>query len=195
LVLGCLALGLAACVTVPNPLSPDQITSFRLVGTNVGFAPDALIWWGDAEREFAVSKGLSPLASESIANTDEAKAYVRKAAAGKFREALERNVAGRLPGSRPVRLEVLVREIQISSGVQRIVLGGDHRLSADVNLVDAKSGAVLLSYPGQGARLPAGQGILGVAVDNLIIVPLLKDPIDRLVQNYAVQYSDWLLRN
>jgi hypothetical protein len=59
-----------------------------------------------------------------------------------------------------------------------------------VNLVDARSGAVVLAFSEQNAVAHAGQGIGGVLLDNAF----LSEPIDRVVQNYAAQYRNWLLR-
>jgi hypothetical protein len=60
-----------------------------------------------------------------------------------------------------------------------------------VNLVDAKTGDVLVAYPAQTATAAAGQGILGTMIDHVA----LAEPIDRIVENYASQYRNWLLRN
>jgi len=91
---------------------------------------------------------------------------------------------------RPVRVEIKVKEVEIASAVQRILVGGHHRLRADVDLVDARSGVVILAFSEQGAMAQAGQGIGGVLLDKAF----LGDPIDRVIQNYATQYRNWLLR-
>jgi hypothetical protein len=185
-----LSLGLAGCVTVANTASPEQIASFRLDSVSVAFAPGADIWWGDGERDFAVSRGLSPLASESIASTPEAQAYVRSAIAAKVRDAFTKRLAGSLKGTQPVRIDVLVREVRIASAAQRILVGGDHVFKADVDVVDPRTGRVYLAFPAQRAAATGGNGLLGVALDNI----LRDEPINLAISAYASQYTDWLLR-
>jgi plastocyanin domain-containing protein len=80
--------------------------------------------------------------------------------------------------------------VTIASGIQRVVIGGHHNMTADTTVVDAKSGAVLLPYPGQSAMAMAGQGLAGVLID----AALLSDPIDRVVDDYMGQYARWFLR-
>ncbi len=109
-------------------------------------------------------------------------------AAAKINAALELQLRPVLAGHRPVKLNVRLRRLYVASAIQRIVVGGHHELVADVTVVDAKSGAVLLSHPEFRTASMAGQGIGGTMLD----AALLADPIDRLAQNFAVSYRDWL---
>jgi hypothetical protein len=188
--LAALGLLLCGCVTASNTLAPDQVATLRLQGVAVTFRPDARIWWGDGERAFAASKGRSILEAEELAKTEEGQAYLRNTIAAKLTQAFEDNLTGELQGLRPVRLEIAVKDIEIASAAQRILIGGHHRLTADVTLVDARTGAVVLAFSEQNAIAQAGQGIGGVLLDNAF----LGDPIDRVIQNYATQYRNWLLR-
>ena len=182
---------LAGCVTATNSLSVDDVKSFRFAGANVRFAPDASIWWGDGERAFAASKGQPATESENLAKTPEGQAYLRNTIATKVKSAMERNLAGSLAGARLVRVEVTVKNVTIPSAIQRILIGGHHQMTADVTLIDAKTGAVLVPYAGQSSLAMAGQGVGGALLD----AALLAQPIDRVVNNYADQYGSWLLRN
>jgi hypothetical protein len=163
----------------------------RLQSVSVAFQPNASIWWGDGERAYAASKGRPALEAEEAAKTKEGQAYLRKAIAAKLSQAFKSSLMGELVGTRPVRLEIRVKEIEIASAVQRVLIGGHHRLAADVDLVDARSGKVVLAFSEQNAIARAGHGIGGVLLDNVF----LDDPIDRVIQNYAIQYRNWLLRN
>ncbi|HZH54006.1 MAG TPA: hypothetical protein VEZ16_19260 [Microvirga sp.] len=183
-------LSLAGCVTASNTLAPDQVASLRLQSVSVTFTPGARIWWGDGERAFAASKGLSALEAEEAAKTEEGQAYLRNTVAAKLAQAFEARLRGELGGTRPVRLEIAVKDLEIASAAQRILIGGHHRLTADVNLVDARSGRIVLAFSEQNATAAAGQGIGGVLLDNMF----LGEPIDRVIQNYATQYRNWLLR-
>src|SRR3954454_21793224 len=119
------ALGLAGCVTTAtNTLSLDDVATLKLTGVDVTFAPEANIWWGDGERAFAASKGQPATESENLAKTPEGQAYLRNTIAAKVRTAVEQKLSPGLAGPRPVRANVLVREVRIASAIQRIIIGG-----------------------------------------------------------------------
>jgi len=187
---GFAALALAGCVTAKNTLSTDDVATLRFSGVDVSFAPDARIVWGDGERAFAASKRQPATESDDLAKTPEGQAYLRNAVASKVKAAVEQNLSGSLAGSRSVRINVTVKTLVIPSAIQRIIIGGHHSMTADVTLVDAKTGAALLPYEGQTTLAMAGQGIAGTILD----AALLSDPVDRVVASYATQYRDWLLR-
>jgi hypothetical protein len=185
-----LGLLLCGCVTASNTLGPDQVATMRLQSVTVGFHPNARIWWGDGERAFAASKGRSALEAEEAAKTEEGQAYLRNTIAAKLKQAFENSLIGELQGARLVRLKINVKDLETASAAQRIIIGGHHRLTADVNLVDTRTGAVVLAFSEQNAIAQAGQGIGGVLLDSAF----LGEPIDRVIQNYATQYRNWLLR-
>src|SRR6185295_225863 len=185
-----LTAGLAACVTASNTLSTDQVESFGYAGVKVTFAPNAVIWWGDGERAYAASKGLPATESDAVAKTPEGQAYLRSAIASRLKASADRYFTSTMTGTRPVRFEIVVTNVTIASGIQRVVIGGHHNMTADTTVVDAKTGAVLLPYPGQRATAMAGQGLAGVLFDAAV----LSDPIDRVVDDYMGQYARWFLR-
>ena len=184
------ALFASGCVTVSNTLPVEQVATFQLAAVNVTLPPPNGIWWGDGERAYAMSKGRPAHESEELGKTEEGQAYLRSAIAAKVRDAMTRHLAGELTGSRPVRVEVVVTGVQIASAMQRILVGGGHMMSADVTLVDARTGQVLVAYPAQTTAAGAGSGLLGTMVEHAA----LAEPIDRVVDNYASQYSRWLVR-
>ena len=126
----------------------------------VRFLPDASIWWGKAEREYAASAGAPPPEkqhAESDAlpgdsegdayrekmDTPEAKAYVRNKLADAIKERLARDVQPKFRGTRSARLEIEVRTFHIPSPLQRVALGGVPTLGAVTILRDSKTGAEL----------------------------------------------------
>jgi len=186
------ALALTGCVTTENSLSANDIAAMKLTGVTVSYAPDAYIQWDDGIRAYAASKGIvDDIASGT--NTPEGKAYVQNAMAARIKAGVERQMAGQLNGTRPVRLELVVHHVTISSAVQRIVIGGGHGMNADANLVDARTGAVILSHPRMAAGLLAGQGILGTAVE-AAMTNGGQTTLDRVIDTYGGNYRDWLLR-
>lgn len=156
-----LAAGLAACVTASNTLSTDQVESFGYAGVKVTFAPNAVIGWGDGERAYAASKGLPATESDAVAKTPEGQAYLRSAIASRLKASADRYFTSTMTGTRPVRFEIVVTNVTIASGIQRVVIGGHHNMTADTTVVDAKTGAVLLPirdsapprWPGRDLRV------------------------------------------
>jgi len=177
-----LALVLAGCAAIPPGLSPEQITGFRVTAVNVNYAGDARVSWLDGARRYADSKGLDFEGPET-------QAHIRSALASKLKSAVERRLAERLTGSRPVRVEIVVKGTTLSSMVQRVVIGGHHNVIAAVSVVDAKTGDVLVSNPAVVGWAGAGTGVVGVIVDNAF----MDDPADRLTDSFAAQCGRWLV--
>ena len=185
----CALLALGGCVTATNTLNADQVRGFRLAGVSVAYAPNAVIIWGDGERAYAASKDIPVHEEDAAGKTPEGQAYMRGIVSSKVKTAMERTLADQLKGSKPVRVEVVVRTVQIASAVQRIVIGGTHSITADINLVEVPNGKVLLNYPAQNAASNSGQGIAGTLVDGLIG----NDPIEHVANDNAAKYRAWLL--
>jgi hypothetical protein len=187
------ALALSGCVTTENSLSANDIANMKLTGVSVSYAPDARVTWDDGIRAYAQSKGIvEDMASAT--NTPEGKAYVQNLLATHVKGAVERQMAGQLNGTRPVRLEVVVHSFAIASAVQRIVIGGGHGMTADANLVDARTGAVLLRHPNLAAYVGAAGGLVGTAVQSAIESAAKIDNTDRVPEVWGANYRDWLLR-
>jgi hypothetical protein len=180
----------AGCVTASNTLPFDEIKNMRLADVNVSFAPSARIAWGEGEQAYAKSKAVPSHQASTAANTPDGQAYMRNTIGGKVKVAMERHVAPKLAGSRPVRMQVQVKSVIIPSTVQRVFIGGNHMMTADVTLVDARTGAVILAYSDQRAQAMAGQGVIGTFVDQVA----MSDPVDRVVDSFANQYGNWLMQ-
>jgi hypothetical protein len=158
---------------------------------NIGFAPDVRIAWGEGELAYAASKGVASQEAGSVANTPEGKAYLRNAIASKLKPAMQESLASRLNGSRPVRVDVTVKEVFVAFVVQRVAISGSHFIAGDVNLVDAKTGEVLAAKPAVVGAVAAGAGVRGVVVDGV----LRDEPIDGAAKSFAYVYGTWLLCN
>jgi hypothetical protein len=102
-------------------------------------------------------------------------------------------LTGQLNGSRPVRLDVVVKSFALSSAVQRILIGGGRGMVADANLVDARTGAVIVAYPELRAATYAGQGIVGTAVQAAIDNASEQSVAEKLAVRYGELYRRWLL--
>jgi hypothetical protein len=114
------ALALAGCVTAENSLSQNDIAGMKLTGVTVSYAPDAMVQWEDGIRAYARSKAITDDQIATATDTPEGKAYVRNMLAPRIKSGIEQKMAGQLNGSRPVRLEVVVKNFAIAGAVQRI---------------------------------------------------------------------------
>jgi hypothetical protein len=188
-------LALTGCVTTAeNSLSQNDIAGMKLTGVTVSYTPDARVQWEDGIRAYATAKAITDDQIATATDTPEGKAYVRNMLAPRIKAEIEKVMAGQLNGSRPVRLEVVVKTFAISSAVQRILIGGGHGMIADANLVDARTGAVIVANPDLRAVLVVGQGIVGTAVQAAVDSASKQSTLEKLVDRYSETYRDWLLR-
>jgi hypothetical protein len=204
---GALCLFLAGCASLPqNTLAVNDIATYKLESVAVSVPPDAHMWWGDAEREFAAKHGEKTLAelrstktgaeaaaanaNDAIINSPQCKQYLRDEASRRLQGVMQAYVGAELRGNRPVRLEVVVHELTIPSGVQRVVLGGNPMILASATLVDARTGTVIVAYPKLLAMAGAGQGVAGVLVEQFAS----DDLYDRVIMAYATRYREWLVK-
>ena len=144
------------------------------------------IWWGEGERAFAASKGQSTTESDALAKTAEGQAYLRNAIATKIKASVERQLAGRLTGARPVRIEINVKDVTITSAIQRVLVGGHHSMTADIRsrrCEDRRDGHLALR--GANHNVARRSRIAGAMVE----AALIDEPNDRGVNNYAQQYA------
>lgn len=81
---------------------------------------------------------------------------------------------------------------ELLSAVQRIIIGGDYRMVADVTLVDAKSGAVIVAYPEMTHVVPALNGWAGALVQ--AAYDASNPPGDRVVNGFVEKYRVWLVK-
>lgn len=185
---------LAGCVTAENLLSQNDIAGMKLTGVTVSYAPDARVQWEDGIRAYATAKAITDDQIATATDTPEGKAYVRNLLAPKIKAGVERAMAGQLNGSRPVRLDIVVKNFAIASAVQRIVIGGGREMTATANLVDARTGAVIIANSDLRAYLLAGQGVLGTAVQAAIDNAATQSVAEQVADRYGQNYRDWLLR-
>jgi hypothetical protein len=189
-----IVLVLAGCVTAENSLSQNDIAAMKLTGVNVSYAPDAQVQWEDGIRAYATAKAITDDEIATATNTPEGKAYVRNMLAPKIKSGIEQKMAGQLNGSRPVRLEVVVKSFAIASAVQRILIGGGRGMIADANLVDARTGALIIAYRDLTVVLPVPGGLAGVAIQAAIDSASERSPADKVADQYGENYRNWLLR-
>jgi hypothetical protein len=185
-----LCVALAGCASVVNSLTTDDVATLKLTGVKVTIAPDASLQWEDGVRAYAKSKSLPDDGLALAADTPEAKAFVRNALAAKMKATFERRLTGEFAGHRPVRLDIVVHHFAVANAVQKILIGGGHGMRADATLVDARTGAVIISHPEMIGVALAGNGVVGTLVEAAIA----GDPTERVLDAYSDKYRDWLLK-
>jgi hypothetical protein len=193
---GLLALGmmfaLAGCVTAENPLSQNDIGNMKLAGVTVSFTPDTFINWDNGERAYAATKGLSDEQWLAAMRTPEFKDGVKSMLATKIKSGIEQAMAGQLIGSRPVRLDIVVSRFYVPSVMSSVLIGGDPQMFATATLVDARTGAVIITNPDLKVFVPGGHGIIGTAVAAAIDNARNETPEGKLIALYGKDYREWL---
>jgi hypothetical protein len=189
-----LASALGGCVTTPkNTLRPEEVASFKIAEIRVQSKPGMFVNWDEGYRAYATAKKVPDHELAAASSSEEAKAFVGALVAARVKDGMERKMAGALNGSRPVRVEVTVTGMEISSAVQRVIVGGTNMISADITLVDAKTGAVLATRPSLFAAAPVGHGVLGATIQ--AAYDAANGPvIDRLSNDLGEKYRDWLIK-
>ncbi|MET3333968.1 MULTISPECIES: hypothetical protein [Bradyrhizobium] len=130
-----------------------------------------------------------------MADVPEVKAFVQGLLTPRIKAGVEQVLAARLAGTRPVRLDIRVKSLLFPSAIQRVVIGGHRGMIADANLVDARTGALIVAYPELNAALYTGQGIVGAAVQAAIDNNATQTPVDKVSVRYGEIYRNWLLKD
>lgn len=196
------ATALTGCATSINKLSKAELQTLHIQSIDIRFKPDAHIWWGNAEREYAAKVGAPPPAPEADRKKhlpgnrdgDDYRELMDSPEAKKFmRDKLEAMIRDRMgyflykyQGTRPVRLEVEVHLFIIPSPLQRLAFGGNPQLGVITVLHDSATGEELGKLDRIAAAY-ADNGILGVALDQAG-----DDLEDRVLDKYISLVRDWL---
>ncbi len=152
----------------------------------VDFAPDATIHVSAVEDE-ATNHGATT--RELVAEAE--RAHIRQALASEF----VATVGPRLAGARPVVARIRISRFYVPGAVAALMVGGSSDMQAGVDLVDEKSGEILVSIPpgkiSNSVYRPGG--ILGVAVQ----VAGAGDPVDaktrEMSRKFSAEYAQWLM--
>jgi hypothetical protein len=169
-------------------LKPGEVAKLKLTSVRVTFASDVVIVWEDGVRGYAAANAITDDQIAMASNDPKAKEFVRNKLAIRIRDGLDRELRPSLAGSRPVRLDIVVRNFTVAPAVQRIIIGGSHMMIADANVVDAATGAILLTFPNVPGAPVTGQGWAGAAVEAAIG----GDAADRVIASYGQNYAGYL---
>jgi len=172
-----LSLGLLVAAYASNPqntLTQDRRDSLRVDKIEVSFAPDAQLLWFDAQG----------VPEEPAAK----RAYLEQKAGAPIKAALDAEIKPAFRGTDPATLRVRIRLIHIQAMAARVIFGAaPYSIRADLELVDAKSGQIMLAasnFDGLSAGVGGVAGILEAAVAD--------EPIVRVSKAFAHVLSAWL---
>src|ERR1700759_2271705 len=118
------AFALAGCVTAENSLSQNDIASMKLTGVKVSFTPNSFVSTPNGDSAYAAAKGIPEGQILSVVRTPEYRDYVRNMVGAEIKGSVEQAMAGRLNGSRPVRLEIVVDHFKVPSAISSVLIGG-----------------------------------------------------------------------
>ena len=188
------ALLMTACMTVaPHTLSMDSIRGLKLVDVEIGGA-EVIRSWPELEAAYAKSPNADPeivqrLQLSAVGALPPARDFAAAELRAMIKSEFDTQFANVFVGSRPARAVVRLKTVDIPSSGRLLIGGQTAIIDAEVTLVDARTGAPIISYPGN----PATRHIPGGVIGPLARVAL-GDEGRRLLQRYMQQYHDWLLR-
>ena len=108
-------------------------------------------------------------------------------------------IRGVLLGRRPVKVVTTVYGLDVPTMGRQIVnnllfgsgtSGSQSKISLSTDIVDAKTGAVLLSYPKQFVSRQGGESLFALDASD----PYSSDAAAGLLKQYHEQYFRWLLK-
>jgi hypothetical protein len=179
-----LAAVLIGCVTTATTpshnLDIDAVRRLRLERLDLALSPDARVHWpslADAPVDALRAHAISKLREKALV-------------------ILEPSLRSALAGTRPVAARMTVSNVYVPTAMELLgpglLLGADamrSRMRARLDLLDARSGAVVLSFPETFVSTQGGyKPNLGTSGS------LSHDPIERLMTDYHAKLSAWLLR-
>jgi hypothetical protein len=189
------ALLLAACVTVaPHTVSMDNIRGLKLVDVEITGA-EVIRSWPDLESAYAKSPNADPeivqrLQPNSVGALPPARDFIAAELRRMIKSEFDTQFADVFVGPRAARAMVHLKAVDIPSSGPLLIGGQTAVIDAEITLLDARSGAPMISYPGNSANryLPGG-----------LIAPIARAAVGdegrRLLQRYMQQHREWLLRS
>ena len=94
-------------------------------------------------------------------------------------------------GARPVKAIVRLKNFDVPSAARRVFVDNDSKMKADIDLVDASTGASVLNYEGpfRSRRLIGGLATpIALALDQ-------SDTGYSMLTEYVTTYRNWLLKS
>ena len=204
-----LTAALAGCVTSAPPLSVDEIKTWKVVSVEGIVAPVASSGWMSVAHDFRKLKGLEIIVKpseerglpqqiiEPALPLEEYRAYIASQFSQRVKSSFTGPLQGGLHGTRPVRIVVSMHDALILDGNARFGAtllsgqsGDENTLTASIDVVDARTGKTLLTFP-QSVTKGTG-GALGLALGGGPIIE--SDPMIRMLNSLRERFTAWLLK-
>ena len=190
----CVTLMLAGCATVPPPsMSVDEIASFKLVGVEV-HGVEVIRSWPVQEKRFLATNTDPEIArrlpDESAQEFPAVQAYFQAALQRVLHRSARKHAGSGPARDATVKAIVSLKQFDVPSVVRRVLIDQYAKFEATIDLVDAKTNAIIISYPGPyrqqfllgGLSAPIADAIAGDY-----------DPENALIANYVLDYRTWLV--
>ncbi|HEX2555934.1 MAG TPA: hypothetical protein VHL98_19730 [Microvirga sp.] len=190
------ALLVSGCVTVaPHTLSVGDLQRYRLAEVVVEGA-GVIRSWPAEEANYLASIPLNAdlvdrLRGEPANTFPEVTAHFQRVLGERFRVELTSQAGPVLTGSQPARAVVRLKVFDVPSTARRVFVDQDTKIQADIDLVDARTGATILRYEGPLRLRRLIGGLLAPVAVGI-------DPSDTghpMVTEYVSAYRNWLLQN
>lgn len=207
-----LGFGLAAmtagCVTTPPPISIDEARTWKVVSVEGALAPVASSAWMSVKHDFMQANGLEdkviggdrdtpPRVIEAELPREQFRTYVAARFSDRVRQSFTTKMQREFNGNRPVKIVVTMHHAMILDPGRRFLAmlvagqsGDQNTLTAHIDVIDARSGQVLVSYP---RTLVTGVG--GGASFDFSGGPIIEeDPMLRMVNQLRERFLRWVLQ-
>jgi hypothetical protein len=183
------ALAVAGCATVTeNTLTQARRDALRIDSVEVAMAPKGFVSWASAWGEYATMKQNGQvLSGPSSSGYADEKQYANQKAIGIIQKNLNAKIPPQFRGTDAATLKVNLKQVQIPHALQTILIGGDHVVRAHVQLIDSKTGAILLDVEDFNGLVGGPGGVAQVVVDQF-----MGEPIDRVSNSFANALAQWL---
>lgn len=205
-----LALVVSGCLSAHRHALPvEEVESFKLASLEGQVAPNLTGTWLSMRDDFIKSKGGAQTSdattsdqaqneSASQFSQTEFRAFLSGQFSERFRKAFSAPLTDELKGTRPVRVVATLRTVEILPAVARIFMtlaagqaGNSNAIVVSFEIIDAKSGKVLLTSPPIRHTGVGGQSLIDLGGSGPLFDP---DPMTRMLFSLQPQFSEWLFK-
>ncbi|MGO4741053.1 hypothetical protein AB4099_31315 [Bosea sp. 2KB_26] len=201
---------MAGCVTTPPPISVDEARTWKVVSVEGALAQVASSAWISVKHDFMKANGLEDKIIESgdrdtprrVIEAELPREQFRTYIAAQFSDRVKQSFTAKMQreftGNRPVKIVVTMHHAVILDPGRRFLAmlvagqsGDQNTLTAHIDVIDARSGQILVSYPRTVVT-----GVGGGASFDFSGGPIIEnDPMLRMVNQLREQFLRWILRS
>lgn len=185
-------LSLSACAemaTLPPALSAEERQAYHVEQVVVTVPDDARIWWGTGDRQVAEAAGVDydDGAASDYLHSPEGEAALREALRERFQRSASFGLRNMLAGEAPAALAIEVRNLQVASAAQKVLIGGSHGIEGAVQLFDMRNGQPISEPQYMLGDATGGSGIAGAIID-----ASRDDAFNRVAANFVQNTQRWV---